>query len=133
MINTDGMTIEQGIIAQACDDYRTAIREGDEAMVADVMRFFKSAYFNLMTNTDYTYLTAKMDKEWADAQRLIAAGNKIDCIELKKKYKFVCPICGGRAVTRETVNKKGTHFRNYCCNNCKISEKRLFGEKNNDD
>lgn len=126
MINTDGMTIEQRIIAQACDDYRTAIRKGDEKLLADVMQFFRSAYFNLMTKANYTYLIAKLDKEWSDGKKLIEAGNKIECPELKKNYKYVCPLCGGKAKVKETVNKKGTHFRSYSCKDCKISEKQLF-------
>lgn len=136
MINTDRMTLETAIVAQACEDYRWAIRrEGKKAkaMLKEVKSFFNSEYCRLLTKIDPDYLIEKLDKEWSNGKKLIEAGNKIECPELKKNYKYVCPLCGGKAKVKETVNKKGTHFRNYCCNNCKISEKRLFGEKNNDD
>lgn len=128
MVNTDGMQIEEAIVAQACEDYRTAIRANNKRLLADVMRFFKSSYYRLLTNTDYTYLVAKLDKEWEDGQKLIAAGNQIECAELKKKYEFVCPICGGRAETHENkrINKYGTRYtRSYNCEDCKTREQRV--------
>ena len=50
------------IIVQAAEDYRTALK-GDvidgtdpEIILADVKRFFRSEYFDLMTNVNGEYL-----------------------------------------------------------------------------
>lgn len=128
MINTDGMQIEEAIVAQAFEDYRKAIRDNDKKLLADVMRFFKSKYYEALTKIDYTYILCKLDKEWKDGQKLISAGNKIECTELKKKYEFVCPLCGGRAETHETKRKTKlgvSYFRSYSCKDCKTYETRV--------
>lgn len=131
MINTDGMQIEEAIVAQAFEDYRTAIRgkgQNPERMYNDVMRFFKSKYYSLLTDMDYMYILRQLDKEWEDGQKLIEAGNQIECAELKKKYKFVCPLCKGRAETHEYKRKTklGTsYYRSYSCKDCKTYESRL--------
>lgn len=131
MINTDGMQIEEAIVAQAFEDYRTAIRgkcSNPEAMKRDVMRFFKSHFYYLLTNVDYEPVLRQLDKEWEDGQKLIAAGNQVTCTELKKEYEFICPLCGGTAETHENKRKTklgANYYRSYNCKDCKTSEQRV--------
>ena len=138
MINTDGMTIETAIVAQACEDYRQAIRgrgENPKKMLADTMRFFKSNWFIALTNVDWRYLVQKLDKEWEDGKKLIEAGKDIVCPDLKKDYKFICPFCNGTAITRETRhisnaakngNRTISYFRLFKCDKCHINERILI-------
>ena len=56
------------IIAQAAEDYRTALK-GDvidgndpEIILADVKRFFRSEYFDLMTNVNGEYLIENLTR-----------------------------------------------------------------------
>ena len=124
MFYTDGLTIEEAIVAQAFEDYRKAIRQNDKKMITDVMRFFKSKYYEALTKIDYKYILRQLDKEWEEGQKLIAAGNKITCTELKKKYEFVCPLCNGRAETHENQFKY-QRTRTYSCKDCKTVESRV--------
>ena len=127
MINTDGMQIEEAIVAQAFEDYRTAIRgkgTNPRKMLADVMRFFRSKYYVALTKIDYKSILHKLDKEWENGQKLIEAGNEVECTELKKKYEFVCPLCNGRAETHENQFKY-QRTRTYSCKDCKTVESRV--------
>ena len=131
MINTDGMQIEEAIVAQAFEDYRIAIRgkgTNPRKMLADVMRFFRSKYYEALTKIDYKSILHKLDKEWEDGQKLIEAGNKVECTELKKKYEFVCPLCGGKATVNECKKKTKlgyAYHRSYSCHDCKTFESRV--------
>lgn len=131
MINTNGMQIEEAIVAQAFEDYRTAIRgkgQNPRKMYNDVMRFFKSKYYVALTKIDYKSILRKLDKEWEDGQKLIETGNKVECAELKKKYEFVCPLCGGRAQVNERKKKTKlgySYTRSYSCQDCKTFESRV--------
>lgn len=128
MVNTDGMTIEEAIVAQAFEDYRKAIRTSDKKLYSDVMRFFKSKYYEALTKIDYKSILRKLDKEWEEGQKLISAGNKIECTELKKKYEFVCPLCGGKALVNECRKKTKlgySYTRSYSCRDCKTFESRV--------
>ena len=56
------------IIVQAAEDYRTALK-GDvidgtdpEIILADVNRFFRSEYFDLMTNVNGEYLIENLTR-----------------------------------------------------------------------
>lgn len=128
MVNTDGMTIEEAIVAQAFEDYRKAIRNNDKKLLDDVMRFFKSKYYEALTKIDYKSILRRLNKEWENGQKLISAGNKIECPELKKKYEFVCPLCGGRAHVNECRRKSKLGYnytRSYGCKDCKTYESRV--------
>lgn len=90
------------IVAQACEDYRDALRgncDEPEWMLQDVVRFFHSKWYKLLTKVDYHYLLEKLNAEWEDGKKLIEVGIDVDCPKLKKHYKFTCPLCGGRAET----------------------------------
>lgn len=100
MVNLRELT--DAIVVQACEDYRDALRGNctdPDWMLQDVMRFFKSDYYKLMTKIDYHHLLEKLDAEWEEGKKLIEAGIDVDCPKLRKHYKFDCPLCGGRAET----------------------------------
>jgi len=102
--------IANAIVLQACEDYRNAIRgeipgnvhgklKNPDAMLKDVMKFFQSDWYALLTEADYHYLLEKLDAEWEEGKRLIKAGIDVDCPKLRKHYEFKCPLCGGVAET----------------------------------
>ena len=96
------------IVAQACDDYRDAIRgncKHPDEMLRDVMKFFKSNWYERLTKLDYQYLIDRLDAEWEDGKKLIEVGSEVECPKLRKHYKFDCPLCGGKAETGVTRHK----------------------------
>ena len=113
--------ITNAIVAQACTDYRDALRgNGDnpEGMLRELMRFFKSDWYKMLTKVDYQYLLDKLNAEWEDGKKLIEAGINVDCPKVKKRYTFDCPLCGGAAVThiqriRSQKRKDGTRPVTY--------------------
>lgn len=134
------ITLENAIVIQACKDYRAALRgecEYPKRMLADVMRFFQSGWYQILTNADWHYLVERMDKEYESGQRLIAAGLKVDCPELRKSYKFKCPLCGGEAEThslryagkkRKDGTRKVIYRRVFNCS-CHIPERITIREE----
>lgn len=93
-------SLADAIIIQACEDYRSVLRgtsDDPDAMLSELMRFFESDWYELLTKIDYHHLIAKMDKEWEDGKKLITAGCEVDCPKAKKRYKFTCPLCGKTA------------------------------------
>ena len=137
---TDGLTLADAIVIQACTDYRAAIRgEGEcpEQMISDVLKFFESEWYEILTKIDRHYLLESMDKEYELGKRLIAAGLKVDCPKVNEQYKFECPICGGEAETHEIqfISKKRndgtrkiTYKRVFSCS-CHIPERVTVREK----
>ena len=119
--------ISNAIVVQACEDYRDALRGkcgNPDWMLRDVMRFFKSEYYKLMTKVDYHYLLEKLDAEWEEGKKLIDAGIDVDCPKLKKHYEFDCPLCGGRAETyvkrlktpkRKDGSQTMTYYKVFMC------------------
>lgn len=98
--------IANAIVEQACEDYRAALRgscEDPDEMMREVTQFFQSEWYKWLTKINPRYLLDRLDAEWRDGKRLIAAGIVVDCPKLKKHYKFLCPLCGG---TAETHTKK---------------------------
>lgn len=119
--------IANAIVAQACADYREAIRgicKDPDEMLQDVLEFFESEWYKLLTKLDYHYLLERLDTEWEEGKKLIKAGMGVDCPKLKKRYEFDCPLCGGRAKTlikrfRTQKRKDGaltiTHYKVFEC------------------
>lgn len=113
--------LANAIVTQACEDYRMAIRKRCKTpnkMLDDVLSFFKSEWYKLLTNLDSVILIQKLDKEWEEGQKLIGEGIKVDCPELRKPYEFRCPICGGTAETmvyrfKTRKRKDGSYKLNY--------------------
>ena len=125
MVNVSELA--NAIVAQACEDYRDALRrncDDPDGMLQDVLRFFKSKYYKLMTNVNYHYLLEKLDAEWEEGKKLIDAGIDVDCPKLKKHYEFDCPLCGGRAETyvkrlktpkRKDGSQTMTYYKVFMC------------------
>lgn len=100
IVNTSDLA--DAIVAQACEDYRDAIRGNcadPNKMLRELMRFFKSEYYQLLTKIDYHYLLEKLNTEWEEGRKLIEVGMDVECPKLKKHYKFNCPLCGWQAET----------------------------------
>ena len=119
--------LANAIVTQACNDYRDALRgncNDPDWMIQDVMRFFKSKWYKLLTKVNYHYLLEKLDAEWEEGKKLIDAGIDVDCPKLKKHYEFDCPLCGGRAETfvkqfktpkRKDGSRRITHYKVFMC------------------
>ena len=113
--------LAHGIVVQACEDYRDVLRgncKNPGEMLQDLMQFFKSEYYTLMTKVDYHYLLEKLDADWEEGKILIEAGSDVDCPKLRKHYEFDCPLCGGRAETyvirhRTPRRKNGSQTLTY--------------------
>lgn len=56
-------TLANGIIVQACKDYRTALKLDDKQSIAEIERFFRSEWYKMLTSIDGEYLIAKLRKE----------------------------------------------------------------------
>ena len=138
MVNVSELA--NAIVAQACEDYRDALRrncDDPDGMLQDVLRFFKSKYYKLMTNVNYHYLLEKLDAEWEDGKKLIEAGMAVDCPKPSKRYKFDCPLCGGRAETwvrryktptRKDGSRTITYRKAFLCE-CHRIEQILFKQE----
>ena len=113
--------LANAIVAQACEDYRDAIRgkcKNPDKMLWDVKKFFKSNWYERLTKVDYQYLLDKLDAEWEEGKKLIEVGIEVECPKLRKAYKFECPLCGGSAETRvarfkSPKRKDGSRRINY--------------------
>ena len=132
--------LANAIVAQACDDYRMALR-GDcyspSRMLRDVKKFFKSAWYKQLTKLDPDVLLKELDKEWEKGQRLIEVGSKVECPKRKKHYEFECPICHGTAETWETRFKTKkrrdgsynvNYYKTFTCK-CHIPEQILLRQE----
>jgi hypothetical protein len=132
--------LANAIVVQACEDYRDALRgncDDPDSMLQDVMRFFKSKYYKLMTKVDYHYLLEKLDAEWEEGKQLIEAGKEVDCPKPLKHYEFDCPLCGGRAETwvkrhktpkRKDGSRTTTYHKVFVCE-CHRPEQILFKQE----
>lgn len=55
--------LANGIIVQACKDYRAALKLDDKQSIAEIERFFRSEWYKMLTSIDGEYLIAKLRKE----------------------------------------------------------------------
>ena len=55
--------LANGIIVQACKDYRTALKRDNRQSIAEIERFFRSEWYKMLTSIDGEYLIAKLRKE----------------------------------------------------------------------
>lgn len=55
--------LANAIVVQAVKDYRAAKRTGNSGRIASIRRFFRSDWFNVLTDIDGEYLIRKLDKE----------------------------------------------------------------------
>lgn len=132
--------LASAIVAQACEDYRDALRgncDDLDEMLREVMRFFKSTYYDLLTKVDYHYLLEKLNAEWEEGKKLIEVGREVDCPKLKKSYQFKCPLCGEMAETRVTRYKSHkrkdgsrriTYYKSFTCS-CHRPERILLKQE----
>lgn len=133
--------LANAIVKQACEDYRMAIRgrgNSPRKMIKDVVSFFESEWYKQLTMVNPVYLRTKLDKEWEEGQKLIEAGSKVECSELKKPYEFECPLCGGTAETktirfktkkRKDGSYKITYYQLFTCECHKIPEQVLLKQE----
>ena len=56
-------TLANGIIVQACEDYRAALKLDDKQSITEIERFFRSEWYKMLTSIDGEYLIAKLRKE----------------------------------------------------------------------
>lgn len=63
--------LANAIICVAADDYRTALATGDTTLLSSLQRFFRSAWYRVLTNVDPELLMNALDKE--HQERLAAA------------------------------------------------------------
>lgn len=55
--------LANAIVCVAADDYRTALKEGDTALLFSLQRFFRSAWCGVLTGTDTELLMEALNKE----------------------------------------------------------------------
>ena len=134
------LSLARAIIVQACADYREVLRgqcEFPERTLSEVMRFFRSEWYEELTTVDYHILLENMDKEWESGKKLLQAGLKVDCPKLKKRFTFQCPLCGGKAEAhvcrfsrsrRKDGSRKYTYIKIVTCS-CHIPEKATIKEE----
>ena len=137
--NTYTITLAEAIITQACVDYRAALRgncQSPRQTISEIMKFFESEWYEILTDVDWHLLVEKLDKEYEDGQWLINAGIRVECPKLKHSYKFRCPLCGGEAVTREKRHvgrwhsdgtRLITYYREFSCS-CHMPERKTIRE-----
>ena len=64
IINDQGMdNLTNAIVAQAAKDYEDALRCGDEDMVQECERFFRSRWYRMLTRIDGEYLINELQKK----------------------------------------------------------------------
>ena len=137
----DGITeLANAIVAQACEDYRMALRGNcysPSRMLRDVRKFFDSAWYKQLTKLDPVLLLSNLDEEWEEGKVLIKVGRDVECPKLKKHYEFECPVCHGTAETWETrlktkKRKDGSYnvnyYKNFICK-CHIPEQILLRQE----
>lgn len=56
-------TLGNGIIVQACKDYRAALELDDKQSITEIERFFRSEWYKMLTSIDGKYLIEKLRKE----------------------------------------------------------------------
>lgn len=56
-------TLANGIIVQACKDYRAALRLDDKQSITEIERFFRSEWYKMLTSINGEYLITKLRKE----------------------------------------------------------------------
>lgn len=134
------VSLANAIIAQACEDYREVLRgqcKYPERTLSDVMRFFESDWYDVLTNFDRRTLVRKMNEEWESGKTLIQEALKVDCPKLRKQYKFKCPLCGGEAevhVCRFTSDRRKDGIQKYTYKkiiscDCHIPEQTVIKEE----
>lgn len=52
------------VIGQAVEDYKEAVKNGNEKRVAEITRFFKSKWGSMMTFDNATYIFNRIKKEF---------------------------------------------------------------------
>lgn len=55
--------LANGIVVQACEDYRAALKRDDEQAITEIERFFRSGWYKMLTSIDEEYLISKLRKE----------------------------------------------------------------------
>lgn len=55
--------LANGIIVQACKDYRAALKWDDKQSLVEIERFFRSKWYKRLTSIDGEYLIAELRKE----------------------------------------------------------------------
>ncbi len=55
--------LANGIVVQACEDYRAALKWDDEQAITEIERFFRSGWYKMLTSIDGEYLISKLRKE----------------------------------------------------------------------
>lgn len=141
LYNTFDITLAEAIITQACVDYRAALRGNcryPRQTISEIMRFFTSEWYELLTDVDWHLLVEKLHKDYEDGQWLINAGVRIECPKPNHPYKFKCPLCGGEAEVRERLRKGRkdengtrhiTYYREFSCS-CHSAERIIIREVN---
>ncbi len=51
------------IIVRACEDYRLAIKKGRTDVKKEVLKFFHSAWFRMLTDVNADYIIKRLDEE----------------------------------------------------------------------
>jgi hypothetical protein len=137
---TDLTELANAIVAQACTDYKEAIRghcPHPKKRISEVLKFFKSEWFELLTHVDPAIIIKKLNRDYfVDGRTLMDVGSKVSCPELNKQYAFTCPLCKGEAKTYERKfvmrlkngSFKTTYVRYYNCS-CHYVEKEILKER----
>lgn len=55
--------LANAIICVAADDYRTALATGDTELLSSLKRFFRSAWYRVLTGVDPEFLMSALDEE----------------------------------------------------------------------
>jgi hypothetical protein len=55
--------LANGIVGQACEDYRAALKWDEEQAITEIERFFRSGWYKMLTSIDGEYLISKLRKE----------------------------------------------------------------------
>lgn len=57
------LRLAAAIVAQAAEDYQTALRSGDKDAQNELLDFFHSDWYHMLTNINPDYLIRKMNEE----------------------------------------------------------------------
>lgn len=55
--------LANAIICVAADDYRTALKQGDELLMSSLQRFFRSTWCGVLTSLDTEFLMDALNRE----------------------------------------------------------------------
>lgn len=58
--------LANAIVCVAADDYRTALKKGDRQLLYSLQRFFRSAWYSLLTGIDPESLMDALNREYRD-------------------------------------------------------------------